>query len=571
MNWFKRAQSLRISFDPTEQKIIDFVRKVAQTMGVDARIAGGFVRDKLLGVSSKDIDITLDGISGIDFARACLRVAATDPAAKGQVSEPIEKIKDDERTRKLGTTYLWMFGLPIDLVSLRKEVYPDPNSRVPDIVPATPAEDAMRRDLSINSLFYNIMTGRIEDLTPGKTGMRDLGYDESGRRTGPIVLRTPRPDARETFLEDPLRVLRVMRFYARYPGSKLAPEIKQAMMDPEVQAKLFKDVWVKTDYKKPVSNEMLGQEFLKTMAGPQSYEAVQLMDELGVLEPLMGVPSTFEPWEMSQQNKWHTLTVKGHTFAVLRNANRLATDYKLDSKSRAFLNIAALFHDIGKRDPRSHVMKGTGGLAFHGVPNKQRGDTLRPGVERGIAHEEGSVQAFRRFAKNLKFTNEDREALESLIGAHMRPHRLHEPAVLNEQGATRDSVLRRFYRKHSDMWQVLMLLGAADAGSKTEQFDESAAAIYRQNYERLQGIHAHPHSQNVVRGAPLVNGDVIKALPEFANFDPRTGFIKILQERVKEWQDDAGYDNPLTYDEAVRRLRAEGPGLLASVGQREQL
>mmetsp|Transcript_26149 Transcript_26149/g.22999 ORF Transcript_26149/g.22999 Transcript_26149/m.22999 type:complete len:94 (-) Transcript_26149:894-1175(-) len=68
----------------------------------------------------------------------------------------------------------------------------------------TPEEDALRRDLTINALFYNLHTSQIEDFT--KQGLPDL-------REG--IARTPLP-SEQTFIDDPLRILRVFRFVARY-------------------------------------------------------------------------------------------------------------------------------------------------------------------------------------------------------------------------------------------------------------------------------------------------------------------------------------------------------------------
>jgi tRNA nucleotidyltransferase (CCA-adding enzyme) len=91
----------------------------------------------------------------------------------------------------------------IDLVNLRSEEYAA-DSRVPVIEIGTPEQDAMRRDLTVNALFYNINTGQIEDLT-GK-GISDLQAR---------ICRTPL-DPLQTFMDDPLRVLRAVRFARRF-------------------------------------------------------------------------------------------------------------------------------------------------------------------------------------------------------------------------------------------------------------------------------------------------------------------------------------------------------------------
>lgn len=557
--WFKKvkqAQTVKstktIQFDENEQKIIDFVRKVSRLTGTTARIAGGFVRDKLLGVPSKDIDITLDNVTGVQFAKACFEVSKQDSQTNGQITEPVANERDDPRVQALGTTYLWMFGYPIDLVSLRKEDYPDPTSRVPVIVPATASEDALRRDLTINSIFYNISNDSIEDLTPRKTCIQDLGFDELGNKVGPIVLRTPRPDSKGTFMEDPTRVLRVMRFYSRYPDAIVAPEVKEAMHDKEVQQKLFENVW-SGDKKvnKPVSNEMLGKEFLKMMQGKRADKAITLMDELGVLEPLMGVNPKFDQWEMDQKNPHHELTVKQHTFTVLRNANALADEYGLSPELRQALNVAALWHDIGKRDPRSHVLKPNGQVGYHGFPNQNRGDKLREGVQYGIAHEKSSAEQFENFALNLKFSNEDRDIISELISKHMAPHKLHDAT---------DKQLRKFYRENQNIWKLMQILGMADSMSKKQNPEEGVDAPYRKNIDLLGKIEQQPYAQTLTSKKGLVDGKEIMQM--FPQIPPKTGFIKLLLDFQMNCLDENPYINK---EEMIQRIRTEAPTLLGDL------
>jgi tRNA nucleotidyltransferase/poly(A) polymerase len=102
-------------------------------------------------------------------------------------------------------------GFKLDIVNLRKELYSQ-NSRIPTIQIGTPLEDAFRRDLTINSLFYNIHTREIEDFT--ELGVSDLYWK---------MIRTPLPPY-DTFLDDPLRILRILRFACRF-NFNLHPDI----------------------------------------------------------------------------------------------------------------------------------------------------------------------------------------------------------------------------------------------------------------------------------------------------------------------------------------------------------
>lgn len=103
----------------------------------------------------------------------------------------------------LNTGTIKVHGIVIDLVNLRKEEYTE-NSRVPVIQDGTPEEDSVRRDLTINAMFYNVNIGKVEDFT-GK-GLEDMKAR---------VARMPQ-DPLQMFLDDPLRVMRVVRFTQRF-------------------------------------------------------------------------------------------------------------------------------------------------------------------------------------------------------------------------------------------------------------------------------------------------------------------------------------------------------------------
>jgi tRNA nucleotidyltransferase/poly(A) polymerase len=164
------------------------------------RVAGGWVRDKLLGRSSDDIDIAIDDQTGVEFATS--------------VNEYLESINipsnrlavimaNPDQSKHMETATLKVLGLPIDFVNLRSETYSE-DSRIPGIKFGTALDDSLRRDFTINSLFYNINKNIIEDLT--NYGINDL-------ITG--IIRTPL-DPIVTFKDDPLRILRAIRFSSRY-------------------------------------------------------------------------------------------------------------------------------------------------------------------------------------------------------------------------------------------------------------------------------------------------------------------------------------------------------------------
>jgi tRNA nucleotidyltransferase (CCA-adding enzyme) len=141
----------------------------------------------------------------------------------------------------------------LDFVNLRAENYTE-DSRIPEMEFGTAKDDAFRRDLTINALFYNINEKKVEDFT--ERGIEDLA---SG------IIRTPLPP-RTTFLDDPLRILRAIRFAARF-GFDVEEDIRTSASDPDVQHAL----------KNKVSRERFGKEVLGMMKGRSPADAIALM------------------------------------------------------------------------------------------------------------------------------------------------------------------------------------------------------------------------------------------------------------------------------------------------------
>ncbi|KAG2300893.1 hypothetical protein Bca52824_037365 [Brassica carinata] len=199
----------RIDLTDNKRKILDLLLAALRkhNLKTQLRVAGGWVRDKLLGRDSEDIDIAIDNMTGREFLENNLK-----------------------QSKHLETGKMRLCNQWLDFVQLRKEEA-DENSRVPKSDFGTPEEDVYRRDLTINSLFYNIHTGLVEDHT-GR-GIDDI---KSGR------LITPLP-AKTTFLEDPLRVLRAIRFGAKY-GFTMDEELKEAASSEEVRVALERKISV---------------------------------------------------------------------------------------------------------------------------------------------------------------------------------------------------------------------------------------------------------------------------------------------------------------------------------------
>ena len=244
---------------------------------VEIRVAGGWVRDKILNQSSHDVDIALDTMSGLQFASVVQRYLlqqqqqnTSNESGEGNQSSQKSNKKQSKtkapkiaviaanpnQSKHLETATMKIHSIDVDFVHLRGgEVYTS-DSRIPTLKEnATPLDDALRRDFTVNSLFYNLRKRHVEDYT-GR-GIPDLLRSK--------MLVTP-IDANLTFHDDPLRVLRAIRFGVRYDLT-LSDEIVDAARSKEVHDSLH----VK------VSRERVGKELEGMLSGKNAKPKVALM------------------------------------------------------------------------------------------------------------------------------------------------------------------------------------------------------------------------------------------------------------------------------------------------------
>jgi hypothetical protein len=256
-----------ISLTPSEERLFAFLSRVVaeKQLPVVLRVAGGWVRDKVLGRDNDDIDFALSGMYGREFVQAVVEYAVTsgDSVSIGTVAV-IEA--HAERSKHLETARVKIFDQFLDFVNLRSETYAS-DSRVPSIRIGTPLEDAERRDLTLNALFYNLSARAIEDLTG--TGLRDLRAR---------VARTPL-SSRETFLDDPLRVLRTVRFAARF-ALQLTDDIVASARDPLVLERMATII----------SRERVGHELSGALLSPDPARALALVRDLGIWPCVLKTP-----------------------------------------------------------------------------------------------------------------------------------------------------------------------------------------------------------------------------------------------------------------------------------------
>jgi tRNA nucleotidyltransferase (CCA-adding enzyme) len=313
------------------------IENYVRSLGLDAYLVGGAVRDELLGLDSKDADFLVPGLDTEGLRAALARHGRVEDLVVADRLVGIRLHPRDGHVRKLTRA-------GIEFAPPRKEVSTGPGRHDFEIVadPSLSVEDDMRRrDFTINAMARRLETGELVDPLGGRD-------DLEARR-----LRTVSP---QSFREDPLRLVRALRFVSQL-GFEPDEELLRQMREEAPAVKL-------------VSGERIGGglaadgmgELSKLLLGAEPARALRLARDAGVLVELL--PEFGPAIGFDQESRYHDLTVDEHTFAVVQAA--------ADSGFSLAVRLAALFHDLGKphvawrgSDGRLHYYAKPG-LAEHG-------------------------------------------------------------------------------------------------------------------------------------------------------------------------------------------------------------
>jgi len=269
-------------------------------------IVGGYVRDKVMGFQSQDMDIVVEMKNGgKKLANFLYR--------KGVSSRPVI-------FENFGTAFVLMGNHKIEFVMTRKESYRE-KDRKPEVETGTLKEDVFRRDFTVNSLLMDIVSGKIIDIS-GK-GLSDI--------RSKIIRSTSNPEI--IFGEDPLRMLRAIRFSVKL-GFTIEPGTAKGIRDNSTKLK-------------HISWERKRDELIKMLESEEPVRAIRLLDDFDLLKNL--VPE-LEKLKGLQQGKCHDLAAFEHTLHVLEL-----------TKPDLELRLSALLHDIGKAET---VSKDENGIHF---------------------------------------------------------------------------------------------------------------------------------------------------------------------------------------------------------------
>ncbi len=236
--------------DSTYHLILDYFKKITEGTKWDGHLyaVGGCVRDEILGAPIHDVDIAVDiPNGGVNFAMWLMH--------------RMYLVEMPTLFRKFGTAKLRLRKFPdeeIEVVQTRAEKYTDKTSRCPEVVSGSIEEDCFRRDFTVNTLYRNIKTGEILDMTG--CGIHDI-------KEG--IIRTPL-DPYETFDDDPVRILRCLRFAARF-GWKIDEATMKALKESVERLAI-------------VSRERWSAEFRKMLFGKNVKDSLGNLIEIGGLK-----------------------------------------------------------------------------------------------------------------------------------------------------------------------------------------------------------------------------------------------------------------------------------------------
>lgn len=433
-----------------EGDLFSLISHASEALQQESYVIGGYVRDYLLGIKVKDVDVVTVG-SGIKLAQKVADLS-------GQRCK-VTVFKN------FGTAMLRYNDFEVEFVGARKESY-QRHTRKPAVEDGTLQDDQLRRDFTINALGISLNQHNYGELIDPFNGMDDLING---------IIRTPL-DPVATFSDDPLRILRGIRFAARF-NFTIEEETLGAMINCKNRLEIL-------------SQERVTEEINKMLVAAKPSGAFLLLNQLEILPLVFPELAAMKGVE----------TIRGishkdnflHTLEVLDNVAMETDDL--------WLRWAALLHDIAKPATKK-FLPGTG-WTFHG-------------------HEYLGSKMVAKIFKRLKLPmNEPLRFVQKMVVLHLRPIALVESHVT-------DSAVRRLLFEAGDDIDHLMLLCKADITSKNEY----KKSRFKRNFELVEHKLVEIEEKDKLRNwQPPITGELIM---ETFNLEPsRT--VGVIKTAIRE-------------------------------------
>jgi poly(A) polymerase len=409
--------------------VFEKIAQAAAGMNVPCYLIGGFVRDRLIGRATKDADIVCAG-DGIKLAH--------------QVATTLQPRPSVSFFKNFGTAQIKWEDWEIEFVGARKESY-RAESRNPDVEPGTIEDDQLRRDFTINAMAISLNSANFGRLIDPFEGRKDLEKK---------LIRTPL-DPLRTFSDDPLRMMRAIRFASQ--------------LDFTIDDSTLNAITADCPRIKIVSQERITDELNKIILSPKPSIGLDLLYRTGLLNIIFPqmvdlVGAEYIDGHGHKDNFYHTLQ-------VVDNISRHTDDL--------WLRWAAILHDIGK--PATKKFEKDQGWTFHG--HEVVGGRMVPKI----------------FARLKLPQNEKMRFVRKMVEYHLRP------ISLTKENIT-DSAIRRLLFDAGDDIDALMTLCEADITSKNKQKVRRFLDNFEMVRERLKEVEGKDRIRN---WQPPVTGEMI--------------------------------------------------------------
>jgi putative nucleotidyltransferase with HDIG domain len=423
----------------------DEFQQTAKELETEVYLVGGYIRDILLGREEErdEMDFMVTG-DGTEYAKRLAKKL---------------NVKNVNVFKTFGTAHFRYNGMNFEFVGARRESYTR-NSRNPEVLPGSFEEDIRRRDFTINAIALSLCERNFGEIIDIFNGIEDIKRK---------IIRTPL-DPIETFSDDPLRIMRAIRF--------------ATVLEFDIEERTLKGIKETRERLEIITQERITEEFLKIMSAKKPSIGLQLMLDTGVMEIVF--PEVAKLAGVEQRKDFHHKDVFLHTLQVVDNVAKVSDNL--------WLRVAALLHDIAK--PRTKRFIEGVGWTFHG-------------------HEEIGARMIKGIFKRMKFPLSHQSYVEKLVRLHLRPIALVDDTVT-------DSAIRRLIVAAGEDLDDLITLCRADITSQNPKKVER----YLKNYDLVMRKVVEVKEKDKLRAFQSpVRGDEIM---EICNLKPsrKVGEIK---------------------------------------------